>query len=307
MAYFERRGIDTRRVEQMDIYNKAYERAEAVLEEERIDPEKFRNYDKDMIRRDQEYVLKREARFNMEATPESEEAKKIATVFEAIIHEQTELSDWLGPEASTVSTSRYDDIANGTDTIVRFQREDEADAHLGLAIDVTFSPDIREKLDDVKEDIKRGKLTEIKYFALPDPENPDEYTSMGRLKVPRVVIGVSKKSVSDLAELWIEKEKRALEKHPVQHVIARETLDQLTIFERYARSRDKSEIAAVYKQVREVLERSLREKEDSVWLEKRDYRRESEAMGALRSDEVFSAITGYMEDMEAMEIRNMER
>ena len=156
MAYFERRGIDTRRAEQMDIYNKAYERAQAVLEKERIDPEKFRDYDKDMIARDKEYVLKREAQFKMRATPESQKTKKIATVLEAIIHEQTELSDWLGPDASTVSTSRYDDIANGTDTIVRFQREDEADAHLGLAIDVTFSPDIREKLDGVKEDIKHG-------------------------------------------------------------------------------------------------------------------------------------------------------
>ena len=243
----------------------------------------------------------------MQATPETQKAKQIATVFEAIIHEQTELSDWLGPEASTVSTSRYDDIAHGTDTIVRFQREDEADAHLGLAIDVTFSPDIRKKLDDVKEGIKHGNLTEIKYFALPDPENPDEYISMGRLKVPRVVIGISKESVDNLAELWVEKEKKILAKHPIQHVVAREILDQLTIFEHYARSRNRSEIAAAYRQVREVLERSLREKDDGVWLKKRDSLREWNAMGGLRSDNVFNAITNYMEDMEQMEIRNMER
>lgn len=292
MVYFERRGFSSRDVEKMGI-DKAYELAEKVLEADRIDPQKFEHYDKQMVDRDMQYVRDREAQFERESRPEARQDKKMATVMEAIIHEQVELGDWLGPNAQTITPSHYDDIANGVDSIVRLQREGEGDTHLGLAIDVTFSTDIRGKLNKIMEDIEQGKLTEIKYFASPNPEDSNEYVYTGSLKIPRVVVGIEKQVVEKLADLWLKKNKKELGQHPIQHVIAKEILDQLAVFEQYARSRNnRNNIAAVYRQVSAVIERSLKEKEDEG-----DY---INSLGVLKYDKVFGIITKYLDDIMAV-------
>lgn len=277
--------------EQFDM-GKAYQRANNVLDADRIDPEALEGCDKEMVARDMQYVRDRQARFKIESRPEAEEDKKMATVLEAIVHEQVELNDWLGPNAETISASHFDDIANGVDTIVQFQREGEHDAHLGLAIDVTFSTDIRNKLNRIMEDIEQGRLTEIKYFASPNPEEPDEYVYNGGLKVPRVVIGIEKQTVEKLADLWMKKNKKELGAHVVQRVIAKEILDQLTCFEQYARSRNnRNHIAENYKHVRDTLERSLNEREDGGF--------ETEDIGSLRNDRVLGVIEKYLGDVTA--------
>jgi len=304
MPYFERKRIETG-IEQADI-DKAYARAKIVLEADRIDPAKFHGYDHKEIARHQEYVAKRKAQFAMEDAPEKAEQKKIATIFEAIIDEQTELSDWLGPDVSTIGASEYDDIAHGVDTILQFQHGEGNARHLGMAIDVTFSSEIQYKLNRIKEDIKHGHLTEITYFALPDPENPDEYIAMNKLTVPRVVIGVNRKSADLLRELWMEKKKKDLAVHPVQYIIGREILDQLTLFERYARSCNRPYIAAVYKNTKESLQKSLIAKGDGVWGKKRNYQKETEAMSDLSNDSVLSAIEDYLSNVEAREIQHID-
>ncbi|MDP3778441.1 MAG: hypothetical protein Q8R30_00135 [bacterium] len=296
MPYFERRGFKVEQKEGFDM-GKAYKRASEALDADRIDPETLEGCDKEMVARDMQYVRDREAQFKMESRLGSEEEQKAATVFEAIIHEQVELNDWLGPNAETMSASRFDDIANGVDTIVRFQREGESDSHLGLAIDVTFSTDIRGKLNRIMEDIERGKLTEVKYFGSPSPEDPDEYVYNGGLKVPRVVIGIEKHTVEKLAELWLNKNKKELGAHVVQRVIAKEILDQLELFEKYARSRNnRNNIAETYAHVRDVLERSLNEREDGGF--------ETENTGALKNDRVLGVIEKYLNDVAAaMKVR----
>lgn len=277
--------------EQFDM-GKAYQRANEVLDADRIDPEVLEGCDKEMVARDMQYVRDRQARFKIESRPKAEEDKKMATILEAIVHEQVELNDWLGPNAETISASHFDDIANGVDTIVQFQREGEHDAHLGLAIDVTFSTDIRDKFNRIMEDIERGRLTEIKYFASPNPEKPDEYVYNGGLKVPRVVIGIERQTVEKLADLWMKKNKKELGTHVVQRVIAKEILDQLALFEQYARSRNNPKsIAETYKRVREMLERSLNEREDGGF--------ETENVGSLKNDRVFAVIERYLDDVTA--------
>jgi len=70
------------------------------------------------------------------------ETKKIADIFEAVVLEHGELSDWLGGSAKTMKTSRYDDYMNGVDLLVEFAgAEGEESEHLGLAADVTFTTD----------------------------------------------------------------------------------------------------------------------------------------------------------------------
>ena len=299
MTYSDGKSFEAK-LEKADMH-KAHERAEKVLERERIDPQKFKHYDKEMIARDSDYVKRMEAKFKMESDPESRYAKEVATVFEAIIHEWIELGNWLGSEASTILPSRYDDIVSKVDTIVRYQREGEDDTHLGLAIDVTFSPSIENKIEDIKNNIQNGRLTEIKYFTSPDSEDSDEYAHK-RLKVARVIIGVEMKVVEDLAYLWLEKDKKTLQKHPVQHVIGREIVDELKLFEEYARSQNKNEIASVYKEARLVVERNLQENDGSIWKKERDYATETNAMESLKDDRVLNSIDQYLNHIRALEI-----
>lgn len=304
MPYYERRGFGPK-TEQIDMH-KAYERARKLLERDRIDIKKFVHYDKATIAHDIEFVRKREAQFKMDSNAESIQAQETATILEAITNEEIELDDWLGPEASTITPSRYDDIVNGMDSIVCYQHEGERDTHLGLAIDVTFSPEgIQEKLERNRKDIENHTLAEIKYFASPDPENPDEYIYVRSLKVPRVVIGVEKKVAQDLAYVWLEKDKKALKKHPIQYVIGREIIDQLVFGEQYARSRNANDIAAVYKQVRMVVEKNLQKKEGGIWKKERDYGAEADAMGILKNDKVLNLIEDYLHHIRALEIHGL--
>lgn len=289
MVYYERRGFDPRDVEKVNI-NKAYELAENVLEADRIDPQKSEHYDQQMVDRDMQYVRDRKAQFEKEATSESKKNKKMATVLEAIIHEQIELGDWLGPNAETVTSSQYDDVANGVDSIVVLPHEGEGDAYLGLAIDVTFSTDIRGKLNRIMEDIEKGKLTEIKYPPLQDSEDAHERAYKGSVKMPRVVVGIEEHVVEKLADLWLKKNKKELGSHAVQNVIAKEILDQLAVGEQYARSHgNRNDIATVYRQISGVIERSLKEKEDGG-----DY---IDGLGALKNDRVLAVITQYLDDI----------
>ena len=53
------------------------------------------------------------------------------------------VNNWLGPEATAIKSSRYDDIKNGVDNIVEFHKEEDfSSSHLALAIDETFSHDV---------------------------------------------------------------------------------------------------------------------------------------------------------------------
>lgn len=288
MPYFERKELHFHDSEKINL-DHIYELAQKILEADRIDPRKFEHYDQKMIDKDLQYVRDRKAQFERQSTPESKKDKKMATVLEAIIHEQVELSDWLGPHAETITSSSYDDIANGIDSIVRWQREGEGDTHLGLGIDVTFSTDIRNKLNAIMENIENGKLTEIKYFASPDPDHSDEYVYTGSLKVPRVVVGIEKKVVEELADLRMKNNKKALASHPVQYVIAKEILDQLAVGEQYARHHHHLNLALMYRQISSVVERNLKEKEEGEDAVKK--------IESLKNDKVFDIIMKYLDDI----------
>jgi hypothetical protein len=158
---------------------------------------------------------------------------------------------------------------------------------------VTFSTDsthIRGKFNKILEKIEKGELTEIKYFAVPNSEDIYEYEYKGSVKMPRVVIGIERQVVEELGGLWFKKNKKELGGHPVQHVIAKEILDQLAVSERYARSHgNHNNIAAIYRRVSGVIEGSLKEKEDGG-----DY---INGVKPLKNDKVLGAITTYLDDV----------
>src|SRR5687767_1508774 len=114
MKNFENQGF-----EEKPFLGTAHEKAVKVLEDSSIEMEDFQDlYGTGNIRRDSEYVALREKQFQETDTADDIEQKKLADILEAILIERMELDNWLGPNAETFKTSKYDDIHNGVDSIV---------------------------------------------------------------------------------------------------------------------------------------------------------------------------------------------
>ena len=288
MPYYERRGIPTSQPEKLNI-DEAYKRAQKTFDAEAVDLNNFGSlYDARTIREDREYVRARMAKFEIDP------AKKLATIFEAIIHEQAELNEWLGPDITTIKSSEFDDIAHGVDTIVHFDQEEGGDADMGLAIDVTFGTHIREKLNAIMDEIERGELTEVKYLSYPDPDDPDAYI-FTHSKMPRVIIGAEEQTVKDVGGLWFAKKRKELAEHPIKHLIAKEIMDQLALFEQHARLHNRSDIASSYRRMLGIMERRFKEKEKSMTV-KQGYASD-EALGPLKNDRILHSINDYLFDI----------
>ncbi len=231
--------------------NQAYKQARLRLAKDAIKLDRFRNvpgYGEGVVHLDTEEVRNLEVSIERGIAPEEENTRKLSTIFEAVIHENAELSEWPGPEAQTIKSSRYDDIKNGVDTIVEFEEPDRSTTHLALAIDVAMSGSIEKKFDRIKQEIREGRMAEVKYFA-------SDTTDPGPLhNVPRIVIGADGRTVNELANLWLEGSKRELGKHPIQFQILEEIIMQLTAFEAYAQQEHKLELAKEYERTRLMVE-----------------------------------------------------
>ena len=113
------------------IMTRACEKAERALEVDAIDMNDFTDlYGADQVRADEQIVATKEAEFAATDSDGDKEYRKFGLIFEAIIHEQAELSDWFGHNAMTMKGSRFDDIFHGVDGIFEFPREDMSFSHL---------------------------------------------------------------------------------------------------------------------------------------------------------------------------------
>ncbi|MDP2934586.1 MAG: hypothetical protein Q8N59_02370 [bacterium] len=249
-------------------------------------------YSKEVIDRDLEWVRKEEERFDEEDTPEQKEARKISTVFEAIIYDQAEMSDWLGASAMTVKSSRYDDIKNGIDLIVEFPDNEEASAsHLALAVDITLSSELEKKMSGIKRNIEQGNLSTIKYFK------SETLNIRGEKKdVPKVVIGADSKMLDRVIDLWMTKtgdSKDELGKHPIQFVILEEILMQLEEFKDYAERIGQSNVSENYGKVIETIRDIYREK----------IKLREKILGdndtVIKNDKVYRAIKSHLDRLSA--------
>jgi hypothetical protein len=266
--------------EKIDI-EKAGRRAEEVLARDAIKPHDFiKLYGQENVHTDEEWVRKREAEIAATSTPETQEALALSRVFEAIIHLHAELSDWFGPRAHTIRASRYDDLKNGVDEIMECQLGRGAAAHLALAIDVTFSPNIRDKFERIREEIDRGELATVKYFH-------SEYMHFrGQLSnVPRVIIGADCRTVKELADLWLNDKKRKLGEHQIQFQILEEILSQLKTFRAYAEQRGKTDLVDIYERAEGLVVK--------IWEQKRKALEDN----GLR-DNVFASIKDYLKEFD---------
>ena len=169
------------------------------------------------------------------------------------------MSEWLGPDVTTIKCSRFDDIRNGIDSLAEFRETDTAASYLGLAIDVTTAQEFTKKFEKIKQEIERGKLGRVKYFASEHTNIRGEFSN-----VPKVVVGADRDTVKLLANLCIEKDKKALALHPVQFQILEEIILELGAFEKYARQKGKDDLASVYEKTGKLVQEILNNKRSDI-------------------------------------------
>lgn len=264
---------------------KLFAKTEEVLRENPpLNPENFRDlYGDENVNRDTEYVDRMEKKFRESISFESEQGRKIARALEVIIAEQIELSDWLGPDAVTIVSSRFDDIVNGVDLVAEFQNKEERKAsHMALAVDVTSGDDLSGKIERIKKEILRGELARVKYFE-------SEFLGLrGELRdIPRVVVGIEQRTMGHLGELWLANDTKALAMHEAQKAILQEIRAELGAFAAYARQAERlagPDRQERSKKVVEVYERALQTVE-KILLGKKEI-----SLEALAEDSVFRSI-----------------
>lgn len=172
----------------------------------RIDPNNFRGlpgYEDTVVDNDLQAIAKKKAYIAQQNLkhPHEVELKKVSDVFETILEEQIEQNEGFGPDASIIRASEYDDLINGIDAVIEFDLE-KGTSHLALGIDITFGiisgTDLQKKFQSIKDDLNAGKLAKVKYFESKHGDSKGELTEL-----PKVVIGVDRQTVNDLAEAWL--------------------------------------------------------------------------------------------------------
>lgn len=276
-------------------FDEAYLRANKILKEQEIQPAEF--YDvinPDEIESDLAYVRRMEHEYEKRETPEEKESHKLSDILEAVMHQEIELSDWLGPDTETIRPSRFDDIKNGVDSVIRIRKGGSEDTRLALGIDVTFSKySLEKKMKRILREIDSGELAEVKYYSEEDEES-EKPRHVAHLRVPRIAVGFNAPVIRELGGIWMDKtRKKDLARHPVQHLLADEIMMQLKVLGDYAEQKGKPSIAAAYRKALTELTSSVRKKATGK------VEGISETLPAhLTGDRVYVWLKSYMEDLQ---------
>lgn len=252
------------------------DRARETLAECDVDLKQFKGvYSDDVIQRDMAEVTRLESVF------EQSPIKKYGDIFEAIVFEHGEQSNWFGESSQVVKTSRYDDYINKIDLIVESRDESGMFSQLALGVDVTFgSQDLSKKFNAIRDGIDQGRLGSVKYF-LADRPNGQQFA--GPLNnIPHIVAGIEVDRVTELGRLWVDpKKKKELAVHPIQMTILEEAALQLEAFAAYA---GRSEASENTKALVPILNQKLQEIKNLI--------REKRATGitGIKDDKVFEEI-----------------
>lgn len=239
-------------IDQKDTLEAAYKKALSISNF--IDIKDFSDlYGNDQVEADLNQISKLEEKFG-----EADQAKQLASILEAIIFEHGEQSYWFGENASTIKTSRFDDIINGVDAIVEFDEKTHP-AHLALAIDATFSEIVTDKFKNLKTKIDQGKLAVVKYFQ------SERISFRGEMSnIPFIVVTANVKTVKELSNLWINKDNEALAKHWIQFQLLEEMEKQCVVLSQYANSIGQDRLAEKYKTISKLVQQIVIERRKKV-------------------------------------------
>ncbi len=237
----------------------ALTKANEALSKNAISMEPFATlYGESSVAADKAEVERLEALYASEETPQQRRGRAHTTIFEGLWHDQAG-KGWLGPDATPIRPTRFDDIKNGVDSIVEFRKGNNEAYHLAFAIDVTYSTDIgvKKKVERIGWEIKHGRMAEVKYF------NSEALGFMGLLKnVPRVVIGVEKRHIDRMAQLWTEGKDQELAEDPVQILVLEQIKMQLAVYRKVAERRNQKQLLPFYDRMATTVEGLLAQKSE---------------------------------------------
>lgn len=232
-----------------------------LLDEYRLGYDDFKDiYSPEEIRNDKNKVEKSKLGKN-EATIRGE-------LFEGILIEQAELSNWFGQDSRLIALTEYDDRFSATDFVIEIKNKDGE--IIRILVDATTSVNreiIKEKLEK-SMDLKEKKLADIKYFK----SEMEDYR--GKLRdMPRVVIGIDPYSLEDLC-IDVYEKKNQQDKNPVQFIILNEMFQQFNLLYNVCKNNDfNSEMISKVEKAKNVIDDLLKEKEGlrtNKWKAKRD-------------------------------------
>jgi hypothetical protein len=248
------RKIDNK-IDKGRLIESAHLKAKSLIEKYSIKEEGFRDiYSDDVIDNDLTEVARIERLVSQEKDENVAENNKLSEIFNAIILEQFEKSDWMGPNAFTIGTSKYDRFRTGIGNVTEFH-EERGISYLAMAVRVTFSPNLEKKLLKIKDDIKDGELSKIKYF--------ESDLHRGELKkVPNVIVGCDKEMLLEVVELWVQNKNKALGEHPLQFLILDQAKKEINYFRDEALSHGKHELVEIYESVLNNIDGILKGKND---------------------------------------------
>ena len=269
-------SLEMKKIERETLIMDAYRKAALIFKP--VDMNEFvSTYGASKIEEDKATVEELRAVFRKDHENDDEDTKnihRIAKIFEMIFFDQAGDSKWLGKDVKTAQVSRFDDLKNGVDSVVEFTPDGNYSV-LALAVDITSSHELNRKFNRIKNEIDAGILPELAYFK------SKAFNFMGRkFNIPRVVIGADKRTLFDLMEKWLEKDKTALAEHIIQVIIMEEIIEQLEVFIKYAESKGKQDISNIYKETLSLL---LKIKGNSKIPDDQLYNaREDHVFGAIR-------------------------
>jgi hypothetical protein len=248
-----------------EVFNRAYEKALEEQNKDRINLDNFVGQNGYYRQNIEEHGRRAESltrRYEEERcdNPEEEEAKMLSIVLEAIVIDQIK-KGWFGQRVDIRKTSDFDDLINHVDAVAEIKKAVGV-GHLALAIDATHTSrndKLEEKFRSIKTEIEEGRLTEIEYY-----EN-SQGTYRGRLRdVPRVVVGVDRETLFELAGLWVNGEDEKLKNHPVSILFLKEMLIQLEAFKKYTEQLGEDRLVERYnteiETIRDILNQSDKQK-----------------------------------------------
>lgn len=198
-------------------------------------------YGKVAEEKDKRYVADKEKDFLESSTPQQEKSKKLATIFEVIVDQQIELNEWLGENAYTIKTSKYDDYYNGVDTVIEFDR-DEGISHMAFAVDVTYSQNrVAAKIQRILKNIETGDLAKVKYFY------SENMNFRGEVKnIPKLIVGADIDTIKDMLRLMDEGKKNELKNHKAKYQMVEMMRMQLEAYRDYAVKRGQKGVEKIF-------------------------------------------------------------
>ncbi len=235
---------------------------ESVLEYgkklEVIEPSEFGDvYSPDEIKRDLEHLELAEKRIRESREKMSPQEREISEInekrgkaFEILLADQIYDGEWLGSNAMSIRTSRFDDVLGGVDMIVEFDREDEIE-RMALAVDASTTSDMNQMERKIKRNIRRVTddfwPLEVKYFQSQIANENGEYFKGGIENLIPVVVGADRRNADRIFDIFSElitlekrrddesKERRRwlrekLSRHPIQEVFFEQVRIQLEMY-----------------------------------------------------------------------------